>query len=189
MMKTLILNGSTRTDGDTAALLNAFLEKLEGEVKMVTQDWDITPCQDCRWCEHNSGCCINDRMQEVYRYLDECDNVVVASPVWFSSLSGVALNIASRLQTRYKSHIRDGQPLPDKNGVIFLVGARPSTDTVVEKSAKLILRYMNVRRPIIGIIRSMNTDRVPAAEDEAALREARLAAIRLNDEYKNRMDL
>lgn len=34
-MKTLILNGSPRKNGDTVSLIHIFLEGLEGEYKMV----------------------------------------------------------------------------------------------------------------------------------------------------------
>lgn len=48
-MKTLILNGSPRKDGDTAFLINKLISRLYGEYKIVDcYTADIAPCIDCR---------------------------------------------------------------------------------------------------------------------------------------------
>ena len=173
-MKTLVLNGSTRRGGDTDALLDAFLSELGGEVRIVGDRDNISPCSDCRRCVMMDGCGIHDDMDEVYRYLDTCDVVVIASPVWFCSLSGVLLNIASRLQTRYMKKMRGESVGAEKSGVILLAGARAGTEAAAERSAKLILRYAGVKAPLV--VRSMDTDHVPAGEDAAAMKAARIAA-------------
>jgi hypothetical protein len=49
-MKTLILNGSTKANGDVAAMLGAFTENLGGEVVTLSFSDNITPCADCRSC-------------------------------------------------------------------------------------------------------------------------------------------
>ncbi len=40
-------------------------------------------------------------MQETYKYIEECDNILIASPIYFSELTGALLNIGSRLQTYF----------------------------------------------------------------------------------------
>lgn len=180
-MKTLIINGSPRKGGDTEAIINALVARLDGEYRVVGMGEDISPCVDCRWCWNNDGCCIRDGMQDVYEYWKECDNVVFASPIWFSSLSGPALNIASRFQTSFIARFRRKIPSPPtKNGVLILVGAQPGTEAGPEKNAYTILRNMNVKTPLAAVIKSMNTDDVPAKDDAAALRDAANAAAELN---------
>jgi multimeric flavodoxin WrbA len=84
-MKTLIFNGSPRKNGDTASLVNKVLEDLNGEFKIVNAyDCGVQPCMDCRYCWENRGCRINDSMREIYQYIQECDNVIIASPIYFS---------------------------------------------------------------------------------------------------------
>ena len=62
-MKTLIINGSPRKNGDTMVLINEFLKNLNGEVKLINTYYDkISPCIDCRYCWSNSSCAINDEM-------------------------------------------------------------------------------------------------------------------------------
>lgn len=83
-MKTLIFNGSPRKNGDTMTLVNEFIKYLDGEYKIIdAYDSNIKPCIDCRYCWENKGCCQNDEMQKVYDYIQECDNILIASPIYF----------------------------------------------------------------------------------------------------------
>jgi len=181
-MKTLVINGSPKKNGDTQALLDAFLSRLQGEVKIVSMADNISPCVDCRSCRTKSGCPINDDMQAVYRYIEVCDNVVLASPVWFSSLSGPLLNIASRLQTLFMGRYSRGEKHePTKNGVLILAGAQPKTFAAPAGSAQIILRNMDVKLPLAAEVFASDTDHIPAADDADALHKARMAARRLNE--------
>ena len=88
-MKTLILNGSPRANGDTASLVEKLVNALEGDSHIVNAyRCNISPCIDCRYCWENDGCRICDDMQEVYSYIRICDNIVIASPIYFSELTG-----------------------------------------------------------------------------------------------------
>ena len=50
-MKTLILNGSPRPNGNTVALINELKKHLEGEViELSAFRSNIAPCVDCRGC-------------------------------------------------------------------------------------------------------------------------------------------
>ena len=101
-MKTLILNGSPRTNGDTSSLIDIFTEKIGSEYKIVdAYRCNISPCIDCRYCWENSGCVIDDEMQDVYKYIQDCDNILIASPLYFSELTGKLLDVGSRLQTYF----------------------------------------------------------------------------------------
>lgn len=180
-MKTLIINGSPRKGGDTEVLINEFVKHIDGDVKVVDWKDDISPCVDCRYCWDKPGCALKDGMQAVYEYLSECDNVVLASPIWFSSLSGPLLNIASRFQTNFMGRFKRGEKIPaDKNGVLIFVGGQPGTETEPEKCAMTILRNMYVAKENVTVIRSMDTDNVPAAQDAAAIEMLRAAAEKLN---------
>lgn len=181
-MKTLVINGSPRENGDTRALLDAFLDELRGDVKIVTWQDDISPCVDCRACWTKPGCTLKDGMQAVYEYLEACDNVVLASPIWFSALSGPTLNISSRLQTLFNARFRRGEKHePAKNGVLILTGAQAQTKDAPEASALVILRNMDAKQPLTARVYSLDTDRTPAKEDAHALAQARTAAKKLNE--------
>ena len=181
-MKTLIINGSPKKDGDTAALIKEFSRHLQGEVLEISHFNGISPCNDCRYCWENDGCVIDDDMQRIYSYLEECDNLVLASPVWFSSVSGPLLNIASRLQTYFAARFfRDaGDQMCHKNSVLIFAGAEPGTERSAEVTAKIILKQANAL-PCAAFVKAMNTNEIPAAHDASALAGARNAALLLNE--------
>ena len=182
-MKTLILNGSPTKNGDTIALLNEFTKHLKGDIKTLSHDDNINPCVDCRYCWSNQGCCTNDvRLKEVYRYLDDCDNIVLASPIWFSSLSGPLLNLASRVQALWANNYFLKMPYASKvkKGVIIIVGAQDGTEIIPTQTALTIMKYMNVDRSDVAKVYSLNTNDIPAGDDTAALDKCRKVAEWLN---------
>ena len=98
-MKTLIFNGSPRKNGNTMALIEMITRNLQGEYRIVnTYNCNISPCVDCRYCWEQDDCSIDDEMQEIYAYIQKCDNIVIASPIYFSELTGKLLDVGSRLQ-------------------------------------------------------------------------------------------
>ena len=181
-MKTLIINGSPKKNGDTQALIDAFVSGLSGEYRIVSRGDGISPCIDCRYCCKHDGCAVKDAMQAVYDYLADCDAVVLASPVWFSSLSGPALDIGSRFQTyfarKFFRHL--SSPLKPKRGVILLVGGQPGTEVGPIANAKTILGLANIAKDDMVVVTSMDTDRIPAIQDTVALAAAKSAAQRLS---------
>lgn len=181
-MKTLLFNGSPRPKGDTASLLHGLREALEGECRVVeAYRCGISPCVDCRFCKTHSGCAIQDEMQELYGYIQECDNIVIASPVYFSELTGRLLDVGSRLQTYYCARrFRQEEPIPKaKRGAILLAGGGDGSMEKAAGTARVLLRFMNCR-DIHEPVCSHGTDLRPAAEDGEALAGVRSIAAYLN---------
>jgi multimeric flavodoxin WrbA len=181
-MKTLIINGSPRKNGDTMALINEMVKYLNGEVKVVHTYYDaISPCMDCRYCWENDGCSIQDEMQEVYKLLDEVDNVVVASPLYFYELTGSLLSFASRLQCFFvKRCIRKDSSfqLKKKNAVLVITGGGDGSTEPAVNRANIIFRHINAQS--IGTVLSLRTNDIPANEDREAMCSARDLASKLN---------
>ena len=124
-MKTLIFNGSPRKNGDTMEMIKKLTENLDGEIKIVNAyNSEISPCIDCRYCWKRNGCAIKDGMQEIYDYIQDCDNVVIASPIYFAELSGMLLALGSRLQTYVSAkYMRKETPIAkQKKGAVILAG-------------------------------------------------------------------
>ena len=187
-MKTLIINGSPRKNGDSMILVNEMTKYLNGEVRIINTYYDdISPCLDCRHCWSNTGCSINDVMQEVYKLLNEVDNVILASPIYFSELTGGLLNFASRLQLFYVSRCirKDNEfNLKVKNGVLIISagGDSKNLEERAIESANIIFRHMNTK--LIGSACTLNTNNISAKEDIEALNKSRELALKLNQLYK-----
>lgn len=171
-MKTLIFNGSPRENGDTVSLINIITQNINGEYKIVNAyNSTISPCIDCRYCRKNKGCAINDEMDEIYDYIQQCDNVLIASPVYFSELTGKLLDVASRLQTYFcTSFFRKEKVITKpKKGAVALVGGGNGSIDKAYQTAKTILRLINCQ-DIHKLVYSHNTDNIPAIKDPQAIK-------------------
>lgn len=93
-MNILILNGSPRPNGNTAAMVAAFSDgaKQSGhKVNIVNVcQKKIAGCLACEYChtKGNGACIQKDDMQEVYPLLEEAEMIVLASPIYYHSFSG-----------------------------------------------------------------------------------------------------
>jgi len=161
-MKTLIFNGSPRKNGDTAVLINEFTSNLEGEYKIINSyDCNIKACIDCRYCWKNEGCSQIDGMQEVYSYIQECDNILIASPIFFTEISGQLLAVASRLQTYFCArYFRKETPIKKskKGGIILAAGGNGNMEKAFS-TASMLLDNMNAKE-IGPAVYCLNTDQI-----------------------------
>ena len=184
-MKTLIINGSPRKNGDTVSLINRLVENLKGEYKMVNAYYaDISPCMDYRFCWDNAGCTIDDEMAETYDYIEDCDNVVIASPVYFSQPTGKLLDVCSRFQTYFTAkHFRNETPeICEKRGAVILVGGGDGNPEEAYKTACALLHHINVTEiyPLVG---SFRTNRISTKDDETAIKQIKNIADFLNHNH------
>ena len=88
-MKALVLFGSPRKQGNTAALLEPFCEELAADGAEVETVWlydrDIRPCTACRACQQDwtkAGCVQQDGAQELFDKVLEADLIVLATPIY-----------------------------------------------------------------------------------------------------------
>ena len=93
-MEILVLNGSTRPNGNTAAMVAAFADGAREsghEVNIINVcQKKIAGCLACEYChtKGNGKCIQNDDMQEVYPILEEAEMIVLASAVYYHSFTG-----------------------------------------------------------------------------------------------------
>lgn len=93
-MNILVLNGSPRSNGNTSAMVNAFTEGAQEAGHQVTVvqigNQEIRGCRNCDACRAtlNGNCVQKDDMQEIYPLMRECEMLVIASPIYYYSLTG-----------------------------------------------------------------------------------------------------
>ena len=165
-MKTLIFNGSPRLRGDSATIVSTIAPKLKGEYKIVNVcNSKIAPCIDCRYCWEHDGCAFIDGMQNIYNYIQDCDNILIVSPVYFSELTGQLLSVGSRLQTYFCArYFRNEIPIEKtkKGAVVLVSGGDASNDRAYETGCGL-LQTMNCEE-ILPLIEFNNTNSIRATE-------------------------
>jgi len=91
--KVLVVQGSPRKKGNSIALAEQIVKgaKSVGTAveKIYLHDKDISPCQACYACQRpdSNGCAIDDEMQPIYKKLIDADAWIIASPVYWFTMS------------------------------------------------------------------------------------------------------
>ena len=91
--KILVVQGSPRKKGNSIALAEQIAKGAEsvGAVaeRIYLHDKNISPCQACYACQRpdSSGCAIDDEMQPIYKKLIDADCWIIASPVYWFTMS------------------------------------------------------------------------------------------------------
>lgn len=93
-MKILVLNGSPRPNGNTAAMVKTFKDEAEAAGHQVVDfnvcKMNIKGCLACEYC-HGKGhgtCIQKDDMQEIYSELADTEMIVLAAPIYYHGISG-----------------------------------------------------------------------------------------------------
>lgn len=101
-MKVLFINGSPRANGNTSVAL-AEMEKvfhkngIETEIFQIGAQ-EIKGCKACGYCFKNGKCVIDDVVSgELAHKFEECDGLVVGSPVFYASANGSLIALLDRL--------------------------------------------------------------------------------------------
>ena len=101
-MKALGLFGSPRRGGNTDLLLEEMLKGLQSEgaeiERVFLSDWDISGCRECRKCEVDGSCVIQDQMQKLYPKLLQADHVILTSPIFFYGVTAQTKAMIDRCQ-------------------------------------------------------------------------------------------
>ncbi|MBO4308482.1 MAG: flavodoxin family protein [Clostridia bacterium] len=113
-MKVLMLNGSPRENGNTAAAL-AEMKKIFEENGVETEiiqvgNKPIRGCIACGGCAKKGACVFDDLVNETAPKFEACDGLVVASPVYYASANATLVAFLDRLfySTRFDKRMKVG---------------------------------------------------------------------------------
>ena len=102
MTKILGISGSPRRNGNTETLLDYALEGASqaGAVveKIVLNELCLRPCQECAGCGKTAACVIKDGMLPIYKKVDSSDALIIASPIYFGSITSQLKMMIDRFQ-------------------------------------------------------------------------------------------
>lgn len=105
-MKVLLINGSPRANGNTSVALGE-MEKIFTKNGIETEmiqvgNKEIRGCISCGFCFKNGKCVIDDIANELAVKFEECDGMVIGSPVYYASANSTLTALLDRLF--YSSH-------------------------------------------------------------------------------------
>lgn len=113
-MKVLLINGSPKTNGNTAFALNEMAEVfaeqgVEAEIIQVGNQ-AIRGCIACGGCRKSGKCIFDDTVNEVALKFEEADGIVLGSPVYYASANATLIAFLDRLfySTRFDKRMKVG---------------------------------------------------------------------------------
>ena len=100
-MKVLVINRSPRAKGNSDLLCDEFIrgaEEAGNQVEKISlREKEIFPCKACYACFRTGSCVQKDDMAQIYPAVKECDVVVLASPLYYWTMSGQLRTALDRL--------------------------------------------------------------------------------------------
>jgi len=179
-MKVLGIMGSPRKQSNTDLLLDRALEGAreagaETE-KVLVSKLKISPCLEIYACVKDGNCPIKDDMLPLYDKLVEADHVILASPIFFYSITAQAKALVDRSQALWaRKHVL-GMGKDDKRerrGAFISVGATKGEKLF--EGAVLTVKYffdaINVKYSGDVLVRGVD-DKGQITEHPSALQHA-----------------
>lgn len=178
-MKTLIINGSPHKNGNTSFLANLLSKKLKSETDIVfLSDINFKSCCDCESCKKNSLCVLDDDAQNIINSLNNYDNIVLATPLYYNQPTGDMMCFLSRFQLWFLNPNLKANP--KKAGIIVVGGGDCVVNSVdAEKTMRIALRSINTA--VVAYARSLHTSTTPSKNDTNAMLEIEEMAEKLNN--------
>jgi multimeric flavodoxin WrbA len=148
MQKIAAIYGSPRRNGNSATLLNHALKgALDAGAaieNIVLRDLNISPCLEIYGCKETGQCVIQDDFQKVYEQILSCQGLILASPIFFYTVSSHTKILMDRCQSLWvKKYWIDKVPYarwePKRKGLFISVGA--TTGQKLFEGALLTVKY------------------------------------------------
>ncbi len=116
MHRITAIYGSPRREGNTSTLLDRAVEGARSQGMTVKEiflrDLKMAPCLEIYGCKRDGECAIKDDFQEVRDAILAADGIMLASPIFFYSVSAQVKILMDRFQSLWvKKHWIEGQPM------------------------------------------------------------------------------
>jgi multimeric flavodoxin WrbA len=129
-MKVLAILGSPRRGGNTEILLDEAIRGAREHggacEKVILRDLKIRPCLEIYQCAKTGTCAIQDDMQALFVKIKEAERLIIASPIFFYSVSALTKAMIDRCQSLWVKKYVLKLPistLNDRRGAFISVAA------------------------------------------------------------------
>jgi len=103
-MKVVSFLGSPRKKGNTAALLESVVNGMKSSGNIENEHFflhekNIKPCNGCNSCKNNDSgkCIISDDMARIYPVIERADVIILATPIYWWSVTAQMKLLIDRL--------------------------------------------------------------------------------------------
>ncbi len=144
-MNVLGICGSPRRGGNTDILLERVLagarENRAETEKVMLADLTFRPCQSCTVTGKDGACRVQDDMQTLYPKIAAADVIVLATPIYFGSVTAQTKSMIDRFQCQWLArHIFHTVPPADHKRPGVFVCVQASEREEFFANARLIVR-------------------------------------------------
>jgi multimeric flavodoxin WrbA len=142
-MKIFGFNGSNRKTGNSAKLLESALAGCAfcgAETKLINLfDLNYKGCYSCFNCKTKNGksygkCSINDDLMPIFKEIATADAIILASPIYFRSVSGEMKSFLDRLLFPYMTYTNPPKSLFPKSLKTGFIYTMNNTETEMKES-------------------------------------------------------
>ena len=198
-MDILAIYGSPRKRGSTDTLLDAFVsgarERRVSVQRLYPRDMNIRWCLGSRQCEKRGRCVLADDMQKIYPLFESAKAIVLASPIFFYTVTSCVKPVIDRAQALWARKYVLNNPVPavvdgvERLGYFLSCGATRGADLF--EGVLLTMKYfydaLSVKQAESLTYRRIENpgdiEKLPGALEEAAAL-GRTAAGRIIDREK-----
>ena len=175
--KLVIIHGSPRKKGNSAALADQVAAGAQAAGAAVQRfhlhEMDINPCDACDACqaENASGCIIEDDMQQIYAALEDADALLIASPVYWFTVTAQTKTFMDRCYALIDS---DGWKLRGKKvGIVMVYGDSDAFSSGAVNAFRTFQDGFNhVGAEIVGFVHGSANNPGTIRENEAVMAQA-----------------
>lgn len=163
MTSVIVILGSPRRKGNSATLAENVISGAKSMGAMVDtyflHGMDIEPCDACDICHEdmNAECVINDDMQKLYPKLRQADALVIASPIYWFTVSAQTKLFMDRC---YALGVSEEYALKGKRiGIVLAYGdSDPFNSGAVNAIRTFQDAFTYVGAPIVGMVYGSASD-------------------------------
>jgi multimeric flavodoxin WrbA len=187
-MKVIAFLGSPRKDGNTDLLLKEAVRGVESSglsVKTFRLNlMNIKPCQHCGGCDETGECIIDDDMTGLYREIRTADRILLASPIFFFSVSAQTKILIDRCQSFWCEKYLLKKPISEgefgRKGLFLMAGGMKKDIGIKCSEATVKAFFRTISVPEHTTLGYLGVDAKGAIlEHPTALKEAFEAGSRL----------
>jgi multimeric flavodoxin WrbA len=187
-MRVATFFGSPRIEGNTDLLLREALRPIQEAgheiVEFKLNFMNIKPCQDCGGCIKTGICVINDGMAEIYDAIRTADRFIVASPIFFYSVSAQTKAMIDRCQAFWCEKYLLKKDIPagphGRKGLLLVAAGMKRDEAAVCADTVTRIFFRTISVPVHEMVAALGADaKGDVLHHPTALRDAFEAGKRL----------
>lgn len=174
-MKTVVLLSSPKRSGNTEFLLENFLKECKEQTEVINvYNLKVNPCTDCKGCINTGRCVINDDMNKIYETIDNCNKIIIASPVYFTSFPAPLKVVIDRFQPYWsrKFVIKEKALEYKKKAALLLTCGAKEENSFIHCEAVMKQFFSLINAEFISKIYVDGTDNYPIDKNHQIIKYA-----------------